>query len=77
MTEEVFLKSKFTPYMAIDHIYSRRGVGLEKVECMLISIDFEERLLKLVPFDLETYENNEFWVRCEHVGNIHDNPELL
>jgi hypothetical protein len=61
MTEDVFLKHSYRPYQIMNFIHNEKII-----ECMVISIDFDERLFKLQ--SIETYEitGAEFWVRCEH-----------
>lgn len=36
------------------------------IPCMLLVVDFEQELFKLIPFDTENYENESFWTRIEY-----------
>lgn len=61
MNEDVFLKRSFKPFMAIDLIHES-----EVIECILIKIDFDERLLKLRILPNNIIHEDDIWVRCEH-----------
>jgi len=61
MTKEKFLKYKFNSYMRIN--FSHRGTA---TECMLIGIDFDEGIMKLLPFSNDYLEEQEIYVSCEH-----------
>lgn len=66
MTEDQFHKTNFKSYKAIDYTISRLNHGIKKISCMLLAVDFENRLLKLVPFDADEYRNEEFWAHADH-----------
>jgi hypothetical protein len=61
MTEETFLKRSYKPFQAMDYIYRGRTIS-----CMVLAVDFDERLLKLQSFPINGVEETEFWARCEH-----------
>lgn len=70
MSEEEFLKKKWKPFQLIDFKSERiknidGGYGAI-VPCILLAIDFDERLLKIIPIPEGYYEEKEFWSRCEH-----------
>lgn len=70
MTEDRFLKTRFKPFSFIDYKSERvknidGGFGAI-VECLLLAVDFDERLLKLQPVPDSYYEEEIFWARCEH-----------
>lgn len=67
MTLEEFEKKRFTGYEIIE-CYPK---GLEErdwmVECMLLAVDFEQKLFRLQPFgDNPIYEEKPFWARVEY-----------
>jgi len=62
MTEQEFLKKRFKSFERINCKNSRDTV----VECMLIGVDFEQRLFKLEPFPNDYYEEKSFWARCDY-----------
>ncbi len=67
MTKEEFSKKRFIGFEEI--IYTSPENHLMNrfiVSCMLIGIDFEQDLLKLIPFKNEDYEEEPFWVRIEY-----------
>lgn len=70
MTPEDFLKKKWKPYQEIDFKSSRiqniDGQLGAIIPCMLLAVDFDEQLLKIIPFPGGYYEEKEFWARCEH-----------
>lgn len=62
MTEQEFLKKRFKPFEQIDCKNSKDKV----VECMLLAVDFEQRLFHLSPFPNDYYEEKSFWARCDY-----------
>ena len=67
MTKEEFGKKRFQSFEEI--IYTSPESPLMNsftVSCMLVGIDFEQDLLKLIPFPNEKYEEDPFWVRIEY-----------
>ena len=67
MTKQEFGKKRFISFEEI--IYTSPENPLMKrftVSCMLVGIDFEQDLLKLIPFPSEKYEEDSFWVRIEY-----------
>lgn len=67
MTKDEFVKKRFQHSEEI--IYNRPESRLYKtiiISCMLVAIDFEQDLLKLIPFPSEKYEEDPFWVRIEY-----------
>lgn len=72
MTEEEFVKKKFSAYQEIN-FEGRRVTNIDGgigaiIPCMVLAVDFDERLLKIIPYPDGDYEAKEgFWVRCEHI----------
>jgi len=64
MTREEFIKKRWVGYELIEYRPYRKEDSV--IECMLLSIDFEQELFKLEPVDTEMYEDNSFWVRVEY-----------
>lgn len=67
MTKEEFVKKRLTGFEEI--IFTSPENPLMKrftVSCMLFGIDFEQDLLRLMPFPNEKYEEEPFWVRIEY-----------
>ena len=67
MTKEEFAKKRFIGFEEIiytspENPHMRRFT----VSCMLVGIDFEQELLRLMPFPNEKYEEDPFWVRIEY-----------
>ena len=62
MTEDEFLKKRFKPF----EIMIYKSEHLEEVECILLGIDFEERLFRLIPISEGHFEEDEFWANCDH-----------
>jgi hypothetical protein len=61
MTEKEFFKRSYRPYQIMNYIH-----GNNIIECMIIAVDFDERLFKLKNFRSMFWNETEFWVRCEH-----------
>ena len=81
MTEQEFLKKRFKPFSLIDYknqdyenIDGQKGVEWDGI---LLAIDFEERLLKIVPIPNDFYEEKEVWVRCENCEISRPKPKKL
>ncbi len=74
MSEDEFLKKSWKSFMEVEYV-NPRGRNIDGGEgllhpCMVIAVDFNERLLLLEPFPNDLYKLNEdvsFWVRCENV----------
>lgn len=70
MSEQEFLKKAFRPFAPIDY-YSKKVKNIDgqfgaTVECLLLAVDFDERLLQLIPIINSYYNEESFWARCEH-----------
>ena len=70
MTESKFLEKKFVAFEQIDY-HSSRSFNIDGergaiIPCILLAIDYDERLLKLVPVPDGVYEEKPFWVRCDN-----------
>lgn len=46
------------------------------VECMLIGVDFEGELFRLVPLDQSWYEDIEYWVHYKFVDKLRRKPKM-
>jgi hypothetical protein len=79
MTEEQFNNKSFKSHMVVIYKYAQIPLNngkfgynqfskKEDCECLLIGIDFENKLFKLwvVP-DSKDYEGREFWAYCTYV----------
>jgi len=67
MTEQEFLKKRFKPFEIIEYQHSYVNEKNEIIiDCILIGVNFEERLFHLAPIPKDYYEKESFWVRCEH-----------
>lgn len=62
MTEQEFLKKRFKPFEIIEYGNERTKM----VSCILLGVNFEERLFHLSPIPEDYYEKDSFWVRCEN-----------
>ena len=62
MTQEEFAKKRWQHSEKM--LYVRPGCN--PIECMLLGVDFENDLMRLVPFDTERYEEAPFWTRVEY-----------
>jgi hypothetical protein len=70
MTEDKFLKTRFKGFQIITY-HNERDLNIDGqpgqiMECMILAVDFDERLLKIMPIPNDVYEEKEFWCRCEH-----------
>lgn len=64
MTRDELIKKRWVGYELIEYRpYRKENIV---IECMLLSIDFEQELFKLEPVDKELYEDASFWVRVEY-----------
>jgi len=64
MTRDELMKKRWVGFELIEYRpYRKENVV---IECMLLSIDFEQELFKLEPIDKEMYEDDSFWVRVEY-----------
>lgn len=69
---EDFVKRKFGAYQEINfeskRILNKDGEMGAIIPCMVLAVDFDERLLKIMSYPDGDYEAKEgFWVRCEHI----------
>lgn len=48
----------------------------EDIACMLIAVDFEREMFKLVPLDQELYEDYEFWIHHKFCDKPHRKPKM-
>lgn len=67
MTRERFLSLRFRPFMELDFI-TKRGVHEETfIPVMLLAIDWDNDVLKVVPFPRTNLEEIEFWTSIDHI----------
>lgn len=71
MDEDKFIKKRWKGYEEVEYHNERQknvdgGFGII-LPCMVVSVDFDERLLKLQPFPNELYEDKDFWAHCSHI----------
>lgn len=64
MEEDEFKKKRFTSHELIE--YYPKGFDDFGVPCMLLSVDFEQCLFKLIPIPEGYYEEIPFWCRVEY-----------
>jgi hypothetical protein len=64
ITEDKFNNMRFKRSMQIN--YTPPYNSDICIECMLLAIDFDEGLFKLIPFPNDDYRELEFWVRYDH-----------
>lgn len=64
MTKDYFQKVKWRHSEEI--LFSPPSNNDIIISCTLLAIDFEQELFKLIPFDIETYEEVPFWCRIEY-----------
>jgi len=64
MNRDEFIKKRWVGYELLKYRPYRKEDVV--IECMLLSIDFEQELFKLEPIDKEMYEDKSFWVRVEY-----------
>ncbi len=64
MTREEFVKQKFKAYQEI--LYTNRRT-FEQVDMLLVSIDFDTEVMKLIPTCPELYEEKEYYI---HIGEL-------
>ena len=46
------------------------------IECMLIGVDFEGEMFRLVPLDLDWYEDKAYWVHFKYVDKKRGKPKM-
>lgn len=46
------------------------------IECMLVGVDFEGEMFRLVPLDLDWYEDKEYWVNFKYVDKKRGKPKI-
>lgn len=46
------------------------------IECMLVGVDFEGEMFRLVPLDLDWYEDKEYWVHFKYVDKKRRKPKM-
>ena len=46
------------------------------IECMLEGVDFEGEMFRLVPLDLDWYEDKEYWVHFKYVDKKRGKPKM-
>jgi len=80
MTEKEFVKKRFRAFevmeFANDRMKNIDGGNGVVAECMLLAVDFDLRMFKLVPFENVGYEEKEFWVHCQFVNRPRPKPKL-
>ena len=64
MDRDELIKKRWVGYELIEYRPYRKEDVV--IECMLLSIDFEQELFKLEPIDKEMYEDKSFWARVEY-----------
>lgn len=57
MTREEMIKRSWKPYMGIDYKHPRMD---EPIQCMLISINFDDEVMELQPYDDNYYAQSFF-----------------
>lgn len=64
MTRNEFIKKRWRAFELIEYApYRKENIV---IECMLISVDFEQELFKIEPINKDMYDNDSFWVRIEY-----------
>ncbi len=63
ITEQQFQKRSYKSYMEIWHCIIREE---NPEKCMLLAVDFDEGLFKLMPFPEAVYEEKSFWSHYSH-----------
>ena len=80
MTEEKFLRSSFKSYQILtyqnDRERNRDGELGVILECMLLAVDFDNKVFKIIPIPNQVYEENEFWTSYENCEIFKEKPEL-
>jgi hypothetical protein len=61
MTLDEFRSKKWQHSEPIDFIYNDKII-----ECILLAIDFEQELFKIVAIDKDVWHDIPFWVRVEY-----------
>lgn len=46
------------------------------IDCMLVGVDFEGEMLRLVPLDLDWYEDKSYWVHYKFVDKPRRKPKM-
>ena len=57
MTREEMIKRSWKPYMSIDYKHPRMK---EPIQCMLVSINFDDEVMELQPYDDNYYAQSFF-----------------
>lgn len=63
MTREELVKYKFKAYQTLEYTNPRNGAV---IEFMLIAVDFDIECFKVVPIDLDEYDENEVWIPAKY-----------
>lgn len=75
--------------MTLEEFEKKRFIGYEEIECypksfddycipcMLLAVDFEQKLFRLLPIDTEMYEDKPFWARPEYCKRPNPRLKLL
>lgn len=72
MNEDYFLKTKFKPFEIFE--FHHKG---NVVDCILLCVDFDQRLMKLIPIPNSYLIEQDFWCRCEYLERPRPQPKLL
>lgn len=64
MTEDRFRKLSFKKAMVLTYQTERMK---EPIECILLTVDFDNETVRLVPLDSDMYEENEFWTTINYI----------
>jgi hypothetical protein len=67
MTKERFTSLKFRAYMELSYTNERHLYGYTCLSVMLLSVDFENDTVKVIPFPDGKFEPNEFWVSIDYI----------
>lgn len=73
MTQEQFAKYS---YRHSEVMILHQNHPEQDVEMMLIGVDFEGELFHLVPFDLDWYEDKDYWVHYKFVDKKRAKPKM-
>ncbi len=79
MSEQEFRKKRFRPFEHMQYISPRvkniDGLDGSIVDCILLGMDCDNSLFKLIPMTDGVYEEKEFWARCEYVDRPRPKPK--
>ena len=67
MTRDRFVSLRFKGFMELEYVRKRDMYGYEYLPVMLLAVDWDNDIVKVIPFPESWAEEKEFWTSIEHV----------